>query len=202
MRLLGTVSEHEMVAVFLKTEIASARFQGAILELLRRDGRDRSVVEHPDTTSEAENRYRLRLLGDFRGYRQNRDLFDGFPDDVAWHRAALTPGEVARVKYIAYDYWEVLSGGSRLPADAAPRIRAGIVVFGQKTEGFLALAQALREGATFPPLILVGTRPGADLVVLEGHARLTAYLLAPECIPPELEVIAGFSPRMACWGLY
>jgi hypothetical protein len=30
-----------------------------------------------------------------------------------------------------------------------------------------------------------------------GHVRLTAYLLAPECIPTELEVIAGFAPECA-----
>jgi len=33
-------------------------------------------------------------------------------------------------------------------------------------------------------------------VVLEGHARLTAYMLARDRLPPELEVLVGSSPAM------
>jgi len=48
------------------------------------------------------------------------------------------------------------------------------------------MAQAVVDGARFPPLILVTTGPGGDLVVLEGHARLTAFMLARDQLPPEL----------------
>ena len=37
---------------------------------------------------------------------------------------------------------------------------------------------------------------------MEGHARLTAYLIAPECIPAELEVIVGYSEQMTKWECY
>jgi hypothetical protein len=33
-------------------------------------------------------------------------------------------------------------------------------------------------------------------VVLDGHARLTAYMLARGRLPPELEVLVGFSPAI------
>jgi hypothetical protein len=39
-------------------------------------------------------------------------------------------------------------------------------------------------------------------VVLEGHARLTAAMLARGQLPPELEVLIGSSPAMTplgCW---
>jgi hypothetical protein len=39
-------------------------------------------------------------------------------------------------------------------------------------------------------------------VVLEGHARLTALLLCPDRLPPELEVLVGVSPAMTRWGLW
>ena len=49
-------------------------------------------------------------------------------------------------------------------------------------------------------------RPSAtaddDLVVLEGHARLTALLLCPDRLPPELEVLVGASPAMTRWGVW
>ncbi len=103
------------------------------------------------------------------------------------------------VRYIDYSYWNELSGGSRLPRDAAIRIRSGITVFGMSTDPFLKMAEALQQGAQFPELILVGTKPDADLVVLEGHARLTAYALVPDFTPNELTVIAGFSAAMCAW---
>jgi hypothetical protein len=36
----------------------------------------------------------------------------------------------------------------------------------------------------------------APLVLLEGHVRLTAYFLQPECIPPSLPVIVGYVEGM------
>jgi len=38
--------------------------------------------------------------------------------------------------------------------------------------------------------------------VLEGHARLTAFLLARDRLLPELEVLVGSSPAMTRWGLW
>jgi len=114
----------------------------------------------------------------------------------------LDRDEAARVRYIDYLYWNELSGYSRLPGAAAAAIRAGREVYGQTNEGFLRAAQALREGAAFPELILVGVSPTDDLAVFEGHLRVTAYMLAPECLPERLEVIVGFAPecaQMKCW---
>jgi hypothetical protein len=64
------------------------------------------------------------------------------------------------------------------------------------------MAQAAAAGVRFPPLILVTTGPGGDLVVLEGHARLTAFMLARDQLPPHLEVLAGSSPAMTRWGCW
>jgi hypothetical protein len=111
----------------------------------------------------------------------------------------ITPTELAVVRYIDYDYWVELSGGTRLPADAAARIRAGVTLFGVSNDGALSMARAVANGARFPPLILVTTGSPGDLVVLEGHARLTAFMLCPDRLPPELEVLVGSSPRMADW---
>ncbi|MBW3623773.1 MAG: hypothetical protein KY468_10245 [Armatimonadetes bacterium] len=165
------------MAAFLRTEIASERFGREIVALLERDGRDRSLIDEPDTRNVEENCYRLQLFSDFRGYKQNRGLFEGFPGNVSWYRAILTREELAGVRYIDYSYWNELSGGSRLPADAAKNIREGVEVFEVSNDGFFRMAEALRKGALFPELILVGTAPGSELVVLEGHVRLTAYSL-------------------------
>jgi len=39
-------------------------------------------------------------------------------------------------------------------------------------------------------------------LVLGGHARLTAFLLCPDRLPSELEVLVGASPAMPRWGLW
>ena len=114
----------------------------------------------------------------------------------------LSRQKLEQVRYIEYDYWVELSGGSRLPRDAARKSLAGYEVFEVSLQGVLQMAEAFRSEARFPTLILVGKNGGSALVVLEGHMRLTAMFLAPECLPAELEVIVGFSKQIECWGCY
>ena len=77
MRHIAEMSEHEMVALFLKTEIESPRWGSDIVRLLERDDIAREVVDYPDITNSNENEYRLRLMGEFRGYQRNEGLFEG-----------------------------------------------------------------------------------------------------------------------------
>jgi hypothetical protein len=48
----------------------------------------------------------------------------------------------------------------------------------------------------------VGSGQAGDMVILEGHLRITAYFLRPEAMPPALEAIVGISPEMSTWALY
>lgn len=120
-------------------------------------------------------------------------LFHGFPDDIAWFRAALTPDEVLAIRYIDWDWWLRISDGTRLATAAADRIRDGLVT-GVTAEGHEPIAARLRDGSA-QDLIVVGP----PLVLVEGHVRLTAYALFPEYLPPELEVFLGKSPRIEEW---
>jgi hypothetical protein len=197
MRHLGAISEAEMVAVFLRTEIASPRFRPTILAILRRGGIDRRIIDQPDVSDAADNAARGWVLGEYRGYGRDGDVFKDFPAAVRWYRAVATGAELADVRYINDDYWTELSGGSRRVSDAAERIRQGIEVFGVGNGGFWYMADALQAGASFPELILVGTDEHSPLTLLEGHVRLTAYCLCPDCMPEELPVLVGYAPDMA-----
>jgi hypothetical protein len=201
MRRLRQGSEAEMVALFLRTELPSARWHDALQLQLRRAGLAECVITDPDIGDDAENQARLRILTDHRGYGSRTDHFDGFPVDVVWEWLAITPAELDGVRYIYYDYWLKLSGGTRIPADAAARIQAGTAPLGmpKREHEVLAKARAVADGAAFPPLILVTTGPGGELVALEGHVRLTAFMLAREHLPPELEVLVGSSAAMTGW---
>jgi len=202
MRRVRPSSEAEMVALFLRTELSSDRFGAEIQALLERGGAPENVVIAPDIGDDAENQVRMQLLTEQRGYGSRTDFFAGFPDDVRWQWMAITPAELAGVRYIDYSYWNELSGGSRLAVDAAPRIRAGVAPFGVPSDGLLGLAQEVAAGARFPPLILVTTGARGALVVLEGHVRLSALMLARDHLPRELEVLVGSSATMTRWGCW
>jgi hypothetical protein len=202
MRTVRPISEAEMVALFLVTEYPSPRTHQHILQVLQREGWPPSLIEQPNLRDGQENAQRRSILGAYRGYGQNTDYFEGFPPDVQWERAMLSRQELEQVKYIEYDYWVELSSGSRLPRDGARTILAGDEVFGVSHQGVLQMAEAFRLGARFPTLILVGKNRESPLVVLEGHMRLTAMFLAPECLPAELEVMIGFSEQIERWGCY
>ena len=215
MRTVRPISEAEMVALFLATEYPSPRTHQHILQVLQREGWPASLIEQPNLHDRQENAQRRSILGAYRGYGQNTDYFEslpldveymdyfeGFPPGVQWERVMLSRQELEQVKYIEYDYWAELSSGSRLPGDARKRILAGDEVFGVSHQGVLHMAEAFRSGARFPTLILVGKNRESPLVVLEGHVRLTAMALASECLPPELEVIVGFSEQIERWGCY
>lgn len=199
MRILGQSSEAEMIACFLRGELTSIRFGPGLRAALSAAGLTDRLLTDADLSDETENRARRNLLGTTRGYGQDRDVFDESfpaPADVQWTRAELNPGELAQVRYIEYSYWNELSGGTRLPIDAARRIGDGVRAFDVSNQPFLAAARAVARGERFPPLILVGQNH-ADLVCLEGHLRLTGYALAG--FPTDVECLIGIASTMGRW---
>lgn len=202
MRKIRDISEDEMIGIFLQTEFHSSRFHQTLEALARQEGIDPHILQAPDWHNASENARRRMLLGVYRGYGRNADYFTDFPPDMRWERVLLSRQELEHIRYIEYDYWIELSGGTRLAIDGARNAVAGKVVFGVSSDGLVYLANELRKGAQFPPLILVRKDVDAYLVVMEGHARLTAYLIAPEYIPSELEVILGSSEQITKWGCY
>jgi hypothetical protein len=197
-RLLQPIAEDEMIATFLRAEIDSRRYGGKLRELLARDGRELDVLRQPDLADSDANEYRRNLLEEHRAYERREGLFFGFPRHVEWFRAALEPDEVLDILYIDWDWWLDVSGGTRRPTDAARRIRAGGVPDTNLAEDE-QIAAALRGSPRPPELIAVTTPSSAKLVLLEGHVRLTAYALFPDCLPPELEILLGISEDMARW---
>jgi hypothetical protein len=177
MRRLRTASEDDMVAVFLAAEVASERYGPQIREILAGLGQLRGVVEQPDTRDDAANAVRRQILAAYCPYPAG-DLFTGMPADVTWHHAGLTPAELATVWYIDYPYWTDFSGDTRLAADGARRLGP----WQDQPPGaiYRQIAEDLRDGRLPPPIILLGEPGSANLVVIEGHKRLTGLLLRPD----------------------
>lgn len=179
-----------MVAVFLGAEITSERYGPQILDILARLGQSRALIEDPDTRDDAANALRRRALAACRRYPDG-DVFTGMPADVSWHYAALTPSELATVRYIDYPYWTGFSGGNRLAADGARRL--GPLRDQLPGTTYRQIAENLRDGRLPPPIIVLGEPGPANLVVIEGHKRLTGLLVCPQWLPAELQVLLGIT---------
>ncbi|WP_010271864.1 hypothetical protein [Paenibacillus senegalensis] len=200
MQIVSQVQEDEVIAEFLLAEINSERFKNGILNAL--GDHDLNLLLNPNFNDHYENQVRRDILAQTRGYGCNTKLFENFPDDVVWYKAIFIRQDLNEVMYINYSYWNEISSGTRLPIHASKNIKNHIEVFGSSTQGFLDINLALKNGRVFPRLIFVSINENSQVVVLEGHARLTAYYLDSSCIPDELEVFIGFSDKFREWDLY
>jgi hypothetical protein len=183
------VSEDTVIAAFLLGE-AGGRFRDVLLEIAARHGLSEKMIRG----AEGDPAAKRRLLAEHRGW-PDRDLCEGMPRDIVWRRATLDHAELrSRVFYIQY-YWEEFSGGTRSPAVVAERLASAAdrSIYGE-------IVAAMAAGVRPAPPILV-SRPELDrLVILEGHARVTAYLLAPRLAPLPLDAFVGTSAAIHEWG--
>jgi hypothetical protein len=199
-KIVSQVQEDEVIAEFLIAEVNSDRFKEGILNAL--GDHDLNLLIKPNLNDQAENQIRRDILGQTRGFGRNTDLFENFPKEVKWYKAFFEKQDLNEVMYINYSYWNELSSNTRLPLQASKNIMNQIEVFGISNQGFLDINLALKNGKVFPRLIFVSMNENSRVVVLEGHARLTAYYLDNDYIPDELEVIIGFSDKFSEWDLY
>jgi hypothetical protein len=198
MRIVRAASEAEVLVTFLRAELDSPRWGTSLLELLAEDGVDESVLRAPDLDDADECDYRARLLDRHRAWLRREGLFKGFPERVEWTRVALTPDEVLAIRYINWDWWLWITDGTRRPVDAAARIRRGEVA-GITAEEHEPIAARLRTAESPGELIAVAPPDRSQLVLVEGHVRLTAYVLYPQYLPAELEIFLGTAEDMDRW---
>jgi hypothetical protein len=209
MRVLRQSHEAEMIAEFLQQEYASVdRYRALIEDALQAEGVGPALITEADISDDDENAFRRRLFGRYRGYGTGRPSYlTDFPDTgVQWQWVALSASELLDSRFIRYPFWSDLSQGTRSPRVAADRIVNDPTTMEHLEDGirdrFLSLAQHIRDGQQMPPLILVSADEGATRVVLEGHTRLTAYALAADAIPDEVEALLGLSSDITNWDEY
>jgi hypothetical protein len=182
-QLLERVDEAVAVAAFLRAEIDSDRFGPSLRAALSAAGAGVELVLEPDLGDAAESALRHDVLFAYRGM-----YLGAWFDELEWSRVALEPDEVLAIRYIGWDYWLEITGGSRLPADGAAHHRAR--------------GGDERYASAGAPLIVVRADPPSPLVVVEGHGRLTALAMHPEAIPRPLEVLLGEGESVRRWGCY
>ena len=201
MHIIRAASEDEMISVFLSGEYTSVRFGDQVRAALEKCRVDDTVIIKPNLLDRGENDLRRRLIKEARGYGSGKSWFAGMPKNIQWYWAEFSREELPNIRYIVYSYWIELTKGTLRAGDAVKTIESGKEIYGVSNEPFLKLSEAIADGQTFPPMIFVGTSE-SDLVVLEGHARLTGYLLAGEKAPAKLEAVVGLAPNFTNWKMY
>jgi hypothetical protein len=193
MKILYKSSENEMIALFLYEEIKSERYVKQIDEIIINEKIDRNIIYNPNFKNNKENQLRRIILEKFRGYGINKGIFENFPEIMDWNWAILEKEDILKIKYINYDYWEELSNGSRYAKDSIYNIRNNIEIFGVSNNGFISLSEYIKNGNKIDPLIIVAPFEKKDnMIVLEGHVRITAINLIIENIT-EIKVLLGFT---------
>jgi hypothetical protein len=189
-----------MVAAFLRAEIGSSRYSARINVCLAQLGWHRRLIDLPDITSASENQARRTVLQGYRGY-PDQALFARFPSDAVWRRVMLEPRDFANLRYAndarGNQLLMRLSGGTRRVMDGARNLTNG--PYSEETAHFGQVAAALRGGRTFAPLITVQCEDGS-LILLEGHARATAYVI--ERFAENVETFVASAPNMVRWTWY
>ncbi|HTK03752.1 MAG TPA: hypothetical protein VL401_03240 [Alphaproteobacteria bacterium] len=202
MKIVKKISEDEMIAAFLKAEINSDRFGSGISSLLEKHTLDRKILDTPDLENKLENSFRKEILGEARGFGKNLHIFTNFPSNIEWFRVLISKSELEKILYINWNYWLEMTKNTRLPLDLIARIESGDLLEDKEVSRFKSVSNHIKSGVKVPEMILVAKNKNSRLVVLEGHVRLTAYLLDTKDVPEEMEVIIGFSNDIEKWGMY
>lgn len=179
MNILRTSSEAEMIAEFLKAEYRSERFAEQIKGVMDKFFQDEKIILSADLNNADENAARKKLLGEFRGYGLNRELFERFPAEITWSLCNFANNDLSKIRYIDYSYWNELSQGTKSPLTAAQAILNGTEIYGQSNAGFIKAAEFIKNGGKFYRPILL-TSDFERFVIVEGHLRITAFALMPE----------------------
>jgi hypothetical protein len=192
-----------MVRAFLRAEIDSPRFQDGqglrLRDQIRQVGLDpRSLIDTADLGDTRANALRREILRQWRGYCDAKSMFAGMPDDVTWRRVRLQPDEIGSLLYCNHPTWIALAVSGRSVADGAANINK-VVAPDNVNAHITQVADRVRRGEKFPELILVQTLDG-QLILLEGHTRATAYLIAP--IRGPIDAFVGSSLQIGQWAFH
>lgn len=192
MRLVASIPESTMVATFLKAELDSERFAEELKRTMQKLRVPESIIATPNLQDKQENQIRAKVLGDYRGYKQNREIFTNFPENLAWYLAELNRAEIGNLHYVDYSYWNELTDNTHLVKDAVKNIQDGKIVFNVPNDRFLTLAEKIgNQEHDFEPIIVWGKDEYGALTILEGHLRATALGLAGDKTPKTIKAILG-----------
>jgi O-antigen/teichoic acid export membrane protein len=190
-RIMRRVSEDEVIAEFLKSEINSPAFH---------EYRDTlgHLVADPNLDDGGDNAKRKALL-----FIRHRALWKELPRDTEWFEVELRPAELSQIRFFPRAQWRKLAKGDFSAPAVIERLRS------QENRihpGFRSKINALRQRlgsqkGELGSVVLIGLSDTEPVTVLDGNHRLAAAMLAAPNGFEQLRFLCGLSPRMTecCW---
>lgn len=191
LRVLRSLSEHEVIAHFLRSEFHHPEFTD-YQEFLH-------LVSQPDLESHRENALRRALLFLRRGA-----MWRELPDDTQWFQVRLTIDDLARIRFFPRAQWRRVAEGSFYVTDMIESLRLKWPK-SSNDEFFRKLGRltsSVQASLLNPTVLLIGVDDRSPLTILDGNHRMAAAMLAqPPAALENFQFICGLSPAMTrcCW---
>ena len=191
-RTIRRVSEHEVMAEFLKTDFHKPEFSKYQQSL-------GGIVTTPNLNDVVENAVRRALL-----FVRHGALWRELPPGTQWFEVEVERADLERIRVFPRAQWRRLARGNFGLTEVARRIASGECT-GFADEAFLLKLQQLRtrleQGWQAGAILLIGLDQRGAFTLLDGNHRMVAALLAsPEALT-RFRFFCGLSPRMSecCW---
>lgn len=191
LRVLRSLSEHEVIADFLRSEFHHPEFR-EYQEFLH-------LVSNPDLNSNRENALRRALLFLRRGA-----MWRELPEDTQWFQVQVTTNDLARIRFFPRAQWRRVADGSFYMSDMIESLRLKWQE-SPDDEFFRKLGRMtdpVQENMVSPTVLLIGVDDRSPLTILDGNHRMAAAMLAqPPAALDSFQFICGLSPKMTrcCW---
>jgi hypothetical protein len=190
--MVRALSEHEVIAEFLRSEFHHPEFEEYRSEF-------EHLVTKPDLESHRENSLRRALLFLRRGA-----MWRELPENTEWFQVGLTRQDLARIRFFPRAQWRRVAEGSFYLADMVECLRAKGEQF-PEDEFFRKLRRMstpVQHSLVSPTVLLIGVDTTGPLTILDGNHRMAAAMLAqPPADLEKFQFICGLSRSMTrcCW---
>src|SRR3954452_12417570 len=190
--VVRSLSEHEVIAEFLRSEFHHPEFEEYRSDFER-------LVNHPDLDSHRENALRRALLFLRRGA-----MWRELPEDTLWFEVKLNRQDLERIRFFPRAQWRRVAEGSFYLTDMIEclRVKWQESPHDEFFQKLRRMSDPVRQGSVNPTVLLIGINDRSPLTILDGNHRMAAAMLAqPPAALDTLQFICGLSPSMTrcCW---
>lgn len=187
------VSEHEVIAEFLKAEFYQPEFD-------RYRTQFKKVVFKQNLNDPHENALRKALL-----YCRRGGLWRELPKNTSWWEVSLQPSDVEQLRAFPRKQWRKVAQGDFNLVRIVENIRTKVQSDdrGWFTQKMRSMAADLQGKEVVPSsVLLIGIDENSPLTIIEGNHRMAAAMLSsPVGVNKKFRYYCGFSPDMTkcCW---
>jgi O-antigen/teichoic acid export membrane protein len=190
--VVRSLSEHEVIAEFLRSEFHHPEFEEYRSDFER-------LVNQPDLDSHRENALRRALLFLRRGA-----MWRELPEDTLWFEVRLNRQDLERIRFFPRAQWRRVAEGSFYLTDMIEclRVKWQESPHDEFFQKLRRMSDPVRQGSVNPTVLLIGINDRSPLTILDGNHRMAAAMLAqPPAALDTLQFICGLSPSMTrcCW---